>query len=953
MRWVITLLLGLGLGICIFCLLDSSTTPPPTSKETESEDTGYVEVGAAENGSPAKAGFDRSGQQGAVPTQREDGTPRDTTEPGPHVQVVRGANQQPVANARVFFFAENDSVLVNSRSRESSRTLFNSQTSKGKRWEGPELYGKQLRTDQFGKVQLPGGTGRMLCSAKKNGEFGFLALPARLGSHTITLQPDEQLLIVAKHPGSPERAAASIPVALIQTYKVNRTSRIWRGTTDERGHAVVRHLQLLRRDVPASVPEDFREQFAALALIPSAPAIVAEFDGRPLKQPSVLLTLPPQGSIVAKLIDHAGKALLSSARISFGSPPQTRKPGDMRISSSYLKTSASKPVGATNIELPYAQVGMQVQLSARYPHDRRQGQSKRTMGPTQVGQKVAVEIPPLARHTVFAGRFLHRNGSAFAAQKVDITIWRNDKVQTTASAEAIDDGQWDLVLTGRTEEARWRMEFRCQQVATDDEATNPWIGAIIELPPWPPGKRIELGDIVLGELPPLATGMVVDDRGNPVANASINIQQEQPQAKASGATRINLSQRDSGTVQLIFEGGNGRALRNTWFNNSRQQRWRSIRHLRTRTEADGTFRIDAPMPTGTLRIVADTNDHASQSLPLTRPSADLRIVIARNGVLTGRVLVPEWLPDGAISVSVRAHETTADKQSSTTTRIRNDSGGKFVLQPLRPGRYDVLVEMRNLKVPMASVMDVVVRPGTNKDPRLQLLDVRQSLFRYYLQAFDDAGQPFALDGPIHARFQQPDGSFVESGFRWQQGKAELITVHANAELTFFGRGFESLKQQYGPGKHDVILKKQRPAIVQIPGARGLSGPTRKVRISAILVGDTGLPSSLSGTDQMTGRNFSMARWDLGRSSGGWLEQTDVVEIPLMTAGNYRLMFRAHATLSTNTPQTSVTLGTFELRPDGTTRTNVLLNVTEITEALRANDKLWQDQLARNKKRGNR
>jgi hypothetical protein len=81
MRWVITLLLGLGLGICIFCLLDSSTTPPPTSKETESEDTGYVEVGAAENGSPAKAGFDRSGQQGAVPTQREDGTPRDTTEP--------------------------------------------------------------------------------------------------------------------------------------------------------------------------------------------------------------------------------------------------------------------------------------------------------------------------------------------------------------------------------------------------------------------------------------------------------------------------------------------------------------------------------------------------------------------------------------------------------------------------------------------------------------------------------------------------------------------------------------------------------------------------------------------------------------------------------------------------------------------------------------------------------
>lgn len=66
----------------------------------ESEDTGYADIGAAENGSPAKAGFDRSGQQGAVPTQREDGTPRDTTETGLDVQVVRGANQQAVANAR-------------------------------------------------------------------------------------------------------------------------------------------------------------------------------------------------------------------------------------------------------------------------------------------------------------------------------------------------------------------------------------------------------------------------------------------------------------------------------------------------------------------------------------------------------------------------------------------------------------------------------------------------------------------------------------------------------------------------------------------------------------------------------------------------------------------------------------------------------------------------------------
>ena len=83
-----------------------------------------------------------------------------------------------------------------------------------------------------------------------------------------------------------------------------------------------------------------------------------------------------------------------------------------------------------------------------------------------------------------------------------------------------------------------------------------------------------------------------------------------------------------------------------------------------------------------------------------------------------------------------------------------------MLQPLRPGRYDVLVKMRDLKAPMASVMDVVVQPGINKEPCMQPLDMRQSLLRYYLRACDESGQAFALDGPIHARFQQPDGSFV-------------------------------------------------------------------------------------------------------------------------------------------------------------------------------------------------
>ena len=143
--------------------------------------------------------------------------------------------------------------------------------------------------------------------------------------------------------------------------------------------------------------------------------------------------------------------------------------------------------------------------------------------------------------------------------------------------------------------------------------------------------------------------------------------------------------------------------------------------------------------------------------------------------------------------------------------------------------------------------------------------------------------------------------------------------------------------------HDVYLRTHRPALVDVSGARSLSGPDRKVRISAILKGDTGYPSSLSGTDQLTGRRFWFPRWDLGRSSGGWLGATDLVEIPLMQAGKYELIFRAHANETTRTPQTQVSLGVFELTPGGATTTTVELPSQQVVDALQQLDRKWQQQ----------
>jgi hypothetical protein len=448
---------------------------------------------------------------------------------------------------------------------------------------------------------------------------------------------------------------------------------------------------------------------------------------------------------------------------------------------------------------------------------------------------------------------------------VDAAVWRGDRALHTVRLHTIATGAWDLVLEGDADPAPCTLELRFPAPAVDDAGPR-WLGARVPLLRWPPGERIELGDVVLQPLPPLVQGVVVDDRGEPIAAAQVEVQQEQPQPPENQDPRQNR----------------------------RREPWRGLPGLTTRTGDDGAFVVHGAMPPGALRVRADSDLHFADSVPLSSPGQIVRIQLARNGIVRGQVLLPPWLADGAVSLTMRPFDEALRREHSRTVAVSPRGGGRFQIEPLMPGRFDLLVTLRNLNQPLAMVPDVFVVPGVTEDPRLSPLDLRDALFRYRLRALDDTGQPMLLDGPIHARLVAADGSVEEAGFRWQQGRAELITAQASAELTFFGRGFEPQKQLLTPGDHDVWLRPLQPALVDVPGARSLCGPTRKVRISVILDGDTGYPASLGGVDQQSGERFGFPRWDVGRSSGAWLEESDRVAIPLMTAGRYEVILRAHA-----------------------------------------------------------
>lgn len=926
MRWVIALLGIAVLGLAASWWLDpGDVAPPPPGGSAAASGPGSA--GRTATGELASATVGHASDDGSDPAiEREDGAPL-PDEPGPLLLVLHGSGA-PATGATVYYFDETE---YRRRANDRSRTLT--------RWDAAERFGQRTRTDDRGEVLLPRGRGRWVVAAQKEGEFGYLTV-ARDGSHRLTMQTDEQVEIVARFADS---TPATIPVALRHQPKSNDTDTIWRGSTDQAGRVLVRHFQLLRRAAAKGQPEGFRERFAAMACLPTEPLTLTEFAGRPASDEPVLLEVPDLGAVEVRLTCHSGKPLLSSARIGFGAERRARKPGAFPSSRSLLHQSVSKPVGQAPVQLPFAQVGQPLRIYARYPSDRRASYSQSAAGPSERGETAAVVIRPLPQHAVLAGRLLDLTGNGIGGSRTSVTIWKDDQIHTTTTIDTIDDGRWDCVLTGREEAARWRIEFRREHPVSGDDAPKRWLGAIVDLPPWPGGTRVDLGDIRLEPLPPLCAGVVVDDLGQPVAGATITIEQLRPGNGNSGARNRGRTERVLlNELRLQVE-----ASRSVRFSSNGspgpRESWRRLNNLRTRTGADGTFVVEATMPPGKIRVKADTDKHFARTVDLPEPNQNLHVQLDRNGILGGRVLLPEWLPDRAVTMTLEPVEESRRRGETRSDRVSMRRGGRFRIEPLRPGAYTLLVKMRGLRAPMARIEGFFVKPGDNRDPRLEPLDLSNALHVYRLRALDQGGQPMDLDGPIHARLQHADGSWSEAGFRWQNGKAELITAHQTAELTFFGRGFVPLKRQFGPGQHDVYLETMRPAMVLVPGARALCGPTRRVRISALLQGDTGYPSSLSGTDQKTGRSFSFARWDLGRTSGGWLGQSDLVEIPLMKAGKYQIILRAHATESTRTPQTSVTLGTFELKPDGVTTTTVPLLSQQVAEALQKLDQQWQQR----------
>ncbi|MBL8752606.1 MAG: carboxypeptidase regulatory-like domain-containing protein, partial [Planctomycetes bacterium] len=381
-----------------------------------------------------------------------------------------------------------------------------------------------------------------------------------------------------------------------------------------------------------------------------------------------------------------GMPVLSRAVVALAAAAPITAPDEgLRLPPGLGQQRVDKPPGDAPVVLPWHQVGVPIQLTARWPNVRKHQMLGPLSPPGEPGQVVDVTVALGPEHVVVAGRLAIGGADPQQLQPVRDTpintaLWRVDRDLFETTVDPVGDGSFDLVLPPRTDAEQFVLELRLPLPAAPAGVAAPsCLGARVNLPALRGGQRIELGTVVLGELPALVAGLVVDDEGNPVENADVQVQWE-----------------------VTGEGRNER------------DPWRPMAMLRTRSGADGRFRIDGPLPNGKLRVRADTDQHFAASLPLWQQGQEVRIQIDRNGVLRGRVLLPDSLADGALSLQLRPVDESLRRSETRATDLSRRRGGRFTLEPLRPGRYDALVLLRNVAEPVAVLGDVWIRPGETR-----------------------------------------------------------------------------------------------------------------------------------------------------------------------------------------------------------------------------------------------
>jgi hypothetical protein len=557
----------------------------------------------------------------------------------------------------------------------------------------------------------------------------------------------------------------------------------------------------------------------------------------------ITLRLLPTTTMTVRVLGPDGLPLRSPCRVlarpaanSYATPPAL-----LTALTELCELEAHKPLGAEQVQLAPVGLGLQFDIHVRLPDNDFDFAQQGVPGPVAAGPfEVVVRTPPW--FTTLTGRLVDGDGAPLPGLQAELFL-AGSKGRVEGERLALEaDGRFELPVRLREAQPPYTMDVQAR-------IGEHRFGKLLALPEIVLGQRLEVGDVVLRELPALAHGVVHDDRGVPVHGARV-------------------------LAQVL-----------------RGAAWTEESFVRDSTAPDGSFKLFGEPRALRLRLRVQAQGHA----PLEREinfGDRVELLLLRHGAIRATGFLPPFVSRGAVHAVLALGDGTQPRD--VDVRIRSEGRFEVRADGLHPGAYQLTFRVRGLPRPLALAERVAVLPGeTVRPPAVDGLDLRARLFQYTVRAVDQGGRALADPGsPLLVTLHDAAGAPQQVPFSWSGNRVELITDQPSVAVVGLAQGMRPARASLLPGDNVLTFVRTHPLHLRLPGLRALLGPEQAARISLVFQGSTGLPDAdLQAVDQRSGRTRGYARAALGKSGGAALGGGDDVRVPLMLNGPYEIVLR--------------------------------------------------------------
>ncbi|MCC6407475.1 MAG: hypothetical protein IT453_09925, partial [Planctomycetes bacterium] len=628
--------------------------------------------------------------------------------------------------------------------------------------------------DELGRAEIPRPNSSFAVIASAPGWWGMTTSTEDCDPELeVQLERDREVaVLVVDGAGQP---VGGVPVALRASFWGNAQDRL-RARTASDGVAWLRH-------VDSVLGQGAAQEWSVGLAIAAVKPIGAAIDPTKLPTEPVRLVLPATGSCEVRLLDERGELAADSFDVTLSAQLLGADEEQRRRTDRGAATLTDVRGGVALF--PFVELGVELVAAARRPGNWAL-QQERGRGPTRAGEKAELALR-LGRDVVtFAGRALDLAGAPLADRELALRIrvsGGNTWVQPLGSVQSDAAG-------------RFRLDTQVHGDATQSltlfvESRDPRSGAAARcsLPltsPVPKGV-LELGDIVLTELPVLLAGTVVDEAGLAVAGASV-----------SGGSHRTSDESPS------FDGEEG------WWANAR-------------TDEQGRFELRGKADGDDFQVTAQLGERRSLPMNARRGDGELVVRLLATGAIVGRVVRDGAGGVDALVVSAQFADPTLEIDGAMADVAAD---GSFAVRRLLPGNYSISLRDQTSWNDMTSIPDIVVRAGeVTRDPRLDPIDLRGTHFVVRLTIVDENQEPVPR-GWFMREFTDAAGESSQDWGPIVNGKASIAHDGSGANVRLQAEGFCAMRLEKVLADQTVVLRRAprvrivvRPAPTLPPGIR--------------------------------------------------------------------------------------------------------------------------------------